>query len=56
VKDGILTQSYIIQIKTHNIIQYLLLIQQSQIERDAITKKIRKDHDNIKKLSKFNNI
>jgi hypothetical protein len=56
VKDGILTQSYIIQIKNHNIIQCLLLIQQSQYERDAITKKIRKDYDNIKRLSKFNNI
>ncbi len=56
VKDGILTQSYIIQMKTHNIIQCLLLIQQNEYERDAITKKIRKDHDNIKRPSKFNNI
>ncbi len=45
-----LLEVYIIHIKTRNIIQCLLLIQESQYERDAITKKIRKDHDNIKKI------
>lgn len=56
VKYGIFTRSYILQIKNHNIIQYLLLIQQSQYERDAITKNKIKDHDNRKRQSKFNNI
>jgi hypothetical protein len=55
-----LLKVYIIHIKTHNIIQCLLLIQESQYERDAITKKIRKDHDNIKKdlinLIAYNNV
>jgi hypothetical protein len=59
VKYDILTQSYIAQKKLKIVVvnlQCVVLIQESQHERDAIAKQIRKDHDNIKCPSKFDNI
>jgi hypothetical protein len=37
-------------------LQCVVLIQESQQERDDITQKVRKDHDNIKRPNKCDNI
>jgi hypothetical protein len=59
VKCDIVTQSYIAPKKLKIIVvnlQCVVLIQENQHEKYAITKQIRKDHDNIKRPSKFDNI